>query len=126
MLEKTVLLQGRRVALNQLTSAESVRDLFPLADLLHSKVITIGEESVPSACRGYNEKYYIDRSFNHNIVIRQDILSDEKEEKFTDVLASTEQEFKQFYQQNQNSNVHWRVEVASRKLLCQQSIKDIT
>ena len=69
-----MLLQGRRVALNQLTSAESVTDTLPLADLLHDKVITIGEESVLSACSGYNEKYYIDRTFNHNIAIRMKFL----------------------------------------------------
>jgi len=34
MLEKTVIFQGRRVALNQLISAESMTDSLPLADLL--------------------------------------------------------------------------------------------
>ena len=84
-------------------------------------MITIGEESVLSACRGYNKKYYIDITFNRNIVIRQDILSDKKEGKFDDQLASTGQEFKQLCQQNENSNVHWLVEEASGEMLWQQS-----
>ena len=58
------------------------------------------KKSVPSACSDYNEKYYIDRTFNHNIFTRQDILSDKKEGKFDDLLASNEWEFKQLFQQN--------------------------
>ena len=80
---------------------------FRLVDLLHEKELTIGEESVLSACIGYNEKYYIDRTFNHKIVIRQVILSDKQEGKFADFLATTELEFKQLCQQNPMSNVHW-------------------
>jgi len=73
ILEKTVIFQGTSVALNQLTCAESMTDSFPLADLLQEKELRIGKEPVPSACSGYNEKYYIVRTFNHNIVIRQGI-----------------------------------------------------
>ena len=116
-----MLLQGRRFALSQLTSAESMTDLFPLADLLHDKVLTVGEEYAPSAYNSYNEKYYIDRTFNHNTVTRQDILSDEREGKFTDLLATTEQKFKYFCQQNPNSNVQWLVEDASEELHWQES-----
>jgi len=121
MLKKTVTFYGRRVALSQLTSAESMRDLFPLFRLLHEKVIRIGEETVLSACSGYNENYYIDRTFKHNIVIRQDIINDKKAGKFSDLLARTEQEFQQFCQQNPTSNVHWLVEDKSGELVWQQS-----
>ena len=89
-----VIFQGRSVALNQLTSAESMTDSFPLADLLQEKELTIGKEPVPSGNSGYNEKYYTDRTFHHNIVIRQDILNDKAEKKLDDLLACTEQEFK--------------------------------
>jgi hypothetical protein len=41
------------------------------------------------------QRYYIDGTFNHNIVFMQDILNDERAEKFDDLLASTEQESKQ-------------------------------
>jgi hypothetical protein len=94
ILEKTVIFQGRRFVLKRMISAETINDSFPLADLLHQDEISIGE-LVSSACSGYNEKYYIDRTFNHNIVIRQDILNNERAEKFDELLASTEQEFKQ-------------------------------
>jgi len=121
MLEKTVIFQGRRVALNQLTSAESLTNSFPLVDLLQETELRIGEETVPSAGSGYNEKYYIDRTFNHNIVIREDILSEKKAGKFADLLASTEQEFKELSQENQKKNVHWLAEDKSGELLWQQS-----
>ena len=121
VLQKTVIFQGRRVALNQLISAESMTDSFPLSDLLQETELRIGEEPVPSACSGYNDKYYIDRTFNHNIVIRQDILSDKRQGKFSDLLASTEQEFKQLCQQNPTINVHWLVEDKSGELIWHQS-----
>jgi len=121
MLEKTVIFQGRRVALNQLTSAESITDSFPLADLLQEKELRIGEEPVPSAGSGYNERYYIDRTFNHNIFVRQDIEIDKLEEKFADLLASNQQEFKQLCQKNPKSNVHWLLKDMSGELIWQQS-----
>jgi len=121
ILKKTVIFQGKRVALNQLTSAESMADSFPLADLLQEKELGIGEEPVPSVCNGHSEKYYIGRTFNHDIVIRQDISSDKREGKFSDLLASTEQEFKQLCQQNTNKNVHWLEEETSGELIWRQS-----
>jgi hypothetical protein len=79
-----VLFQGTRLALNQLTSAESMTDSFPLTDFLKEYIFRIGKIPVPFASSGYNEQYYIDRIFNHNIFIRQDTLTDKKEEKFAD------------------------------------------
>jgi ankyrin repeat protein len=120
LLEKAVKFQGRRVALNHVTSS-SVTDSFPLTDLLHEEKITIGEEPALSTCCGYNGKYYVDRTFNHNIVIRQDISSDERQGKFADLVASTEQEFRQLCQQNPTSNVHWLENDKSGELIWQQS-----
>jgi len=65
--------QGTRFATNQLTSAVSMTHPFPLADLLQGKELRIGKEPVQSTCSGYNEKYYIDRTLKHNVVIKQDI-----------------------------------------------------
>jgi hypothetical protein len=121
MLEKKVLFQGRRVALNQLTSAESVKDSIPLSDILQGKELTIGEEPVRSDCAGYNEEYYIDRTFNHYIVIKQEILNDIEEGKFADLLARTEQEFKQLCQQNPNRKVHWLEKGKSGEIVWHQS-----
>jgi hypothetical protein len=101
MLEKEVNFQDRNFALNQLTSAESMTDSLPLSHLLQETEPTIGKEPVTSAGSGYIEKYYIDRTFSHNIVIRLDIVNDKREEKFADLLPSTEQEFKQCCQQIQ-------------------------
>jgi hypothetical protein len=128
MLRKTVIFQGKRVALNQLTSAQSMRDSFPLADLLQGKELTIGEKIVPFACKSYNGKYYIGRTFNHNIVKRQDILnekedvaSDKRKRKFDDLLAFIEQEFKQLFEQNPKKSVHWLENKKSGELIWQQS-----
>jgi len=114
MLEKTVIFQGRRVALNQLISAESITDSFPLADLLQEKELTIGRNPAPSAGSGYSERYYIDRTFNHKIFVRQDIAIDKNEGKFAELLSSNEQEFKQLCQKNPKHNVHWLVKDKSR------------
>ena len=121
MLEKTVIFQGRSVALNQLTCAESMTDSFPIADLLQEKEIRIGKEPVPSACSGYNEKYYTDRTLNHNVIIKQDIAIDKRGGKFPDLLANTELEFKQLCQQNPKGNVHWLEKNISGELIWQQS-----
>ena len=118
--------KGRRDALNQLTSAQSMTDSFPLTDLLQEKELRIFKEPVLSAVSGYNEKYYIDRTFIQNIVIKQDILSDKRAGIFADLLASTEQEFKELCQQNRKSNGHWLVEDKSGDLVLQQSQEDLS
>jgi len=125
ILKKKVIFQGNRVALNQLTSAESMPDSFQLAELLHEKELKIGEEPVRSACSGYNEKYYIERTFNHNIVIKQGISNDKMEKKFDDLLASTEQEFKQLCEQNKKKNVHWLQKEKSGEFIWRQSQGDL-
>jgi hypothetical protein len=38
-------------------------DSFPLSELLQQKELRIVKDPVVSACIGYNEKYYIDRTF---------------------------------------------------------------
>ena len=118
MSEKTVIFQGRRVALNQLISAQSMTDSFPLTDLLQEKELRIFKEPVLSAVSGYNEEHYIDRTFIQNIVIKQDTLSDERAGIFLGLLASTEQEFKQLCQQNRKDNGHWLVEDKSGISFC--------
>jgi hypothetical protein len=121
LLEKTVIFQGREVALNQLTSAEAMTKSFPVAHLLQKKELTIGEDPVLSSSSGYNKKYYMNRTINQNIVIKQDITRDKKLNKFSDLLASTEEQFKQLCQQNPMSNVHWLVEDKSGELVWNQS-----
>ena len=101
-------------------TAESVNDSFPLTDFLHEDELRIGEP-LSSACNDYDEKYYIDRTFNHNIFIRQNILNDERGEKFDDLLDIPEQEFKQLCQQNSHSNVHWLEKDKSEELLKQKT-----
>jgi len=121
ILKKTVIFQGKRVALNQLTSAQSMPDSFPLADLLQERELRISEEPAPSVCNGYNKKYYIDRTFNHSIVIKQGISRDKREGKFADLLVSNEQEFKNLCKQNPKENVHWLEIEKSGELIWRQS-----
>jgi hypothetical protein len=49
-------------------------DSLAFADLSQEREIRIGEETVPSAYNGYSENYYIGRTLNHCIVIKQDTL----------------------------------------------------
>jgi hypothetical protein len=121
ILNRTVLFQGKEVSLNQLTSAEAMIDSLPLSELLQEKVLKIGEEPVRSASSGHNEQCYIDRTFNHNIVIKQDISSDKREGKFADLLAYNEQDFNEFSDQNPNTNVHWLEQEESGEFMWQQS-----
>ena len=121
LLEKTVIFQGRRIALNQLTSVEPMTDSIPLADLLKGKELRIGEEPLLSAGSGYNEENYIDRTFNHNIVIRQDFRTDKQAGIFTDLLASSETEFIQLCQLHPKKNVHWLEQEKSGELIWQKS-----
>jgi hypothetical protein len=121
ILKKTVIFQGKRVALNQITSAESMTDSFPLADLLRERELKIGKEPVPSDNSGYNEKYYIGRTFNHNIVIKLGISRDKREGKFKDLLASTEEEFQQLCQKYPKENVHWLQKEISGEFNWQQT-----
>jgi hypothetical protein len=73
MLEKEVIFQGINIALKEISSAESMTNSFPLADLLQEKELRIAKEPAKSRGSGYSEKYYIDRTFNHNIFIRKDL-----------------------------------------------------
>ena len=126
MLKKTVIFQGKRFPLNQITSAGSMTDSFPLADLLQENEMRIGAAPVTSACSGYNEKYYIGRNFKQNIFINQDISNDKRGGKFVDLLASTEHEFKQLCQQNPKKNVHWLQKEKSGEIIWQQSKGNLT
>ena len=54
-------------------------------------------------------------------IIKEDIFSDKTSKDFPDLIASTEQEFKQFCQLNPNSNIHWLEKDKSGKILWQQS-----
>jgi energy-coupling factor transporter ATP-binding protein EcfA2 len=65
--------------------------------------------------------YYIDRTFKQSVFIRQDILNDVRHRKFADLLANSEQEFKQLCQQNPKENVHWLEKEKSGELIWQQS-----
>jgi ankyrin repeat protein len=109
LLEKTVNFQGSKIALNKLISADSpVTKCLPLLHLLGEEYLMIGGEPVSNSnCNYYNEKYYIDRIFHHQVAIEQNILDDEMREKFSELLASTEEEFKQLCQENPKRNVHW-------------------
>jgi ankyrin repeat protein len=123
LLENGVIFQGSEIALNQIISADSpVTHVLTLANLLGRNHIKIGEEPVScSKCNFYDEKYYIDRTFQHKVIIKQDVLNDNREQSFPDLLASTEQGFKQLCQLYPKSNVHWLEKEKSGKLVWQQS-----
>jgi len=123
LLERTVDFQRSEIALNQLISVDSpVACFLPISGLLGHHPIKIAEESISnSTSHGYSDKWYIDRSFNHQVEIKQDILHDVMQGKFPDFLANEEQEFKDLCQQNPERNVHLLVKDNSGKLNWQAS-----
>jgi len=123
VLEKTVEFQGREIAFNELIAVDSpVACFLPISGLLGEHPIKIAEELISnSTSYRYNEKWYIDRTFNRKVTIKQNILHDVVKEKFPDFLANTEQEFKLLCQQNPEKNVHLLVKDNSGKLVWQAS-----
>jgi hypothetical protein len=120
LLEKSVTFQGAKISLNKLMSAESPAAKFlPLGALLEERELTIANP-VPIS-NAYNEVSYIARTLRCQRTIKQDIFSDKDVKEFHVYLASTEQEFEQFCQQNPKSNVHWLEQDKSGKLLWQKS-----
>jgi ankyrin repeat protein len=89
-----------------------------LADLLEGKTLEIGKTVLTSTVDGWIENYYIPRTFNHQVVIQKSIL---KERFSDDLLATTEQEFRNFCQDNPQKNVHWLMEDESGRLIWQKS-----
>jgi hypothetical protein len=119
LLKKTVCFQGSRMSLSQLISADSLLTKFlPLSDLLAEKTLEIGKGVLTSTTDGCIDNFYIDRTFNHQVAIKQEIF---EKEKFPDLLATTEQEFKKCCQDNPKRNVHWVQKDKSGKLVWQQS-----
>ena len=123
LLENTVTFQGTEIELNQLISPDSpVTICLPLSELLEKRHLKIGEGPASNCnCSYYDERYYIDRTFTHQVIIKHEILNDRKDKKFPDLLASSEQEFKQLCQLNPKYNVHWLEKDKSGKLLWQKS-----
>jgi len=120
LLEKSVTFQGTEVSLNELMSAESpLAKLLPLGALLEEKQLKIAD-TVPIS-NAYNEGYYIGRTLRQHRAVKEEELIDKCKKGFPDLIASTEQEFKQLCQLYPTSNVHWLEKDKSGKLVWQQS-----
>jgi len=120
LLKKPVKFQGSKISLNELMSAESpVVKFLPLGGLVEEKELKIADP-VPIS-NGYNESYYVGRTFRHQNVIKQEIFSDKDVKEKRVSLASEEQEFRQLSQLNPKSNVHWLEEDKTGKLVWQRS-----
>jgi hypothetical protein len=120
LLEKSVTFQGTKLFLNQLMSAESPAAKFlSLGALLEERQLKIANEV--SISNGYNESYFIGRTFRNQRAIKQEIFSDKDVKEKHVFLANTEQEFKQLCQLHRNGNVHWLEKDETGKLVWQQS-----
>jgi NTP pyrophosphatase (non-canonical NTP hydrolase) len=120
LLEKSVKFQGIKISLNELMSAESpVAKFLSLGDLLKETELKIADP-VPVS-NGYNESYYIGRTFCIQRAIKQDIFNDKDVRNSSVFLARSEQEYKQLCQLNPKSNVHWLEKDKAGNLLWQQS-----
>jgi len=119
LLQRQLTFQGAKIFLSEIISAESpVANLLPLGALLEEKELRIADPVTIS--NAWSEDNYIGRAFCRHTAIKQGMYSDECEQKFSDLLASSEQEYKELCQMNPESNVHW-LEEKSGKLLWQQS-----
>jgi hypothetical protein len=99
LLGTEVNFQGSEIALNQLTSADSpITDILTLAHLTEENPLDIGNPLPVS--KGYDEGYYMGRTFNQHIQIKRDIFNDKKVGKISDLLAKTEEEFTQLCTKN--------------------------
>jgi ankyrin repeat protein len=123
LLKEKITFQGGEISLDQLIS-----DLQPVdPDMLNQLIennwgltesknkINVGKELPDST--DYDEAYYIERTFNQKITIKEEVLNDPK---FPDLLAHTEREFQQLCQQHPNRHVHWLNSEADR-IVWQQS-----
>ena len=109
LFECIVNFQGSEIALNQLISPDSlVTDCLPLADFLRKRHLKIGAGLELNCDHNYYDaRYFIDRTFTHQVAVKHDFLNDHRDKEFPDLLASSEQEFKQLCQLNPKCNVHW-------------------
>ena len=116
LLEKPVIFQGTKISLNELTSVESqAANFLSLGALVEEKKLTIADPLPIS--NDYNEGYYIGRTLRQKKIIEENIQNDEK----YDLIANTEQDFKQLCQLNPQKNVHWLEKDKAGKLVWQQS-----
>ena len=108
------------MSLNKLISAQSpVVKFLPFGALLGEKELKI-VDSVPIS-NGYNESYYIGRTFCHQDVIKHEIFNDKDVKEKLVSLASEERDFRQLSHLNSNSNVHWLEKDETGKLVWQES-----
>jgi ankyrin repeat protein/Ni2+-binding GTPase involved in maturation of urease and hydrogenase len=118
LLENTVCFQGSRMSLSQLISVDSLLTKFlPLDALLEDKTLEIGKPMQTFASAGCIENCYVHRTFNHQVAIKEDIF----EQRFSDLLTTTEEEFKKCCQDNPKRNVHWLLKDKSGTLIWQKS-----
>jgi hypothetical protein len=115
LLKTTVNFQGSKIALNQLISAASrITKFLAISDLIKENQLETGKPLPVS--NGNDDGYYIGRIFNHQMAIKQDFVNDEREGKFSDLLAKTEEKFTQLCRASPNKNVQWLLEDTSGRL----------
>jgi hypothetical protein len=120
LLNKPVKFQGTKISLNELMSAESpAANFLPVGALLEENELTIADPLPISS--GYNESYYIGRTFRNQKTIKQDIFNDKNGRHSRVYLASIEEEYTNLCQLHPKSNVHWAQKDKSGNLIWQQS-----
>ncbi|KAK9737419.1 NACHT domain [Popillia japonica] len=120
ILGKSIDFQGCNITLKEFISSDKhIIDCFPLEILIQKEKIKIGKAL--STTYGYDESYYIARTFNSQIVIKEAIITDELTGLFRDRLAYTEKEFRLICEQYTRSNVHWLTKEPTGQLIWQRS-----
>jgi hypothetical protein len=105
LLKKAVKFEGKKLHLKDVMSADS-----PVAKLLHlhhfleeTELIIDDPLQIPN---DYDERWYIDRNFQHKNVIKEEIYHDTDVTEKRVFLANNEKLFKKLCDGNRNSSVH--------------------
>jgi len=85
-----------------MSAGSPAASFLPLRSLLEEKELTIADPVFITS--SYSESYYIDKTLYLQKYIKEYIFIRNISKDFPDLIASTEQEFRQFCQMNQNRN----------------------
>ncbi|GJQ79874.1 hypothetical protein Trydic_g18322 [Trypoxylus dichotomus] len=124
LLEKCIDFQGYKITLNELAIAETfVINLVPLEMLIEDREIIICQP-LPTSY-GFHESFYITRTFNSQLIIKDTIIADIMKGTTSWRIAYTKTEFQMLCEKYPLSSVHWISKEETGQLIWQQSRGDI-
>ncbi|KRT86457.1 AAA protein, partial [Oryctes borbonicus] len=118
--QKSIDFQGHNVTLQELAIADTpITESTPLEMLLENESIKIGEPlQMPF---GFDESYYIKRTFISQLVIEDRIIEDKEDGLISDHLAYSKTEFRKLCKEYPESRIHWLSKERSGQLIWKES-----